>query len=168
MARKTSTPVFPLEGGDARRPVRALRAPAKTSDEVKTDAQFDLFDRPPSPPPPPPPRTHISPEEAPLTLVSLREAATMAKAADQFLYMVARQDEAAIWQSEGLKLDPRAPLGLAERPAVLPWLQREMENDADEGLCVLRVRRALLNEWLEPDPDQSAQFGAMCYLLCHV
>nr|WP_159102869.1 hypothetical protein [Acetobacter persici] len=30
---------------------------------------------------------------------------------------------------------------------------------------VLRLRRAMVAGWLEPDPDHSAEFSAPCYLL---
>lgn len=87
---------------------------------------------------------------------------------DACLYLVTTDEEAAHFLAHGLKLSRATPIMLTERDGIGPWLAKLAENVTDEAPCsnvVLRLRRAMVAQALEPEPDHSAEFAARCYLL---
>ncbi|MBO1325233.1 hypothetical protein K2X14_08105 [Acetobacter sp. TBRC 12305] len=87
---------------------------------------------------------------------------------DSCLYLVTTAENASAFLADGLKLSRTAPIMLTERDGIGPWLAKLAENVTDEPLCpnvVLRLRRAMVAQALEPEPDHSAEFAARCYLL---
>lgn len=126
--------------------------------------QADLF----SFPFPPLPRTVFLPEEVRLTPVAVASLGGRG-GEDGFLYLVVQQGRAARLQEQGLPLSRRAPLMLTERDGVMPWLvwlsETQSEEPDSEPKVVLRVRRAMVAEVLEADPDHTAAFSAPCYWL---
>ncbi|MFT8676603.1 MAG: hypothetical protein ABF990_10475 [Acetobacter sp.] len=128
------------------------------------------------------PRSHFTPDElrlAPVPASTLmmgrtsRPAQAKGQAAtgdgnDACLYLVTTDEEAAHFLAHGLKLSRATPIMLTERDGIGPWLAKLAENVTDEAPCsnvVLRLRRAMVAQALEPEPDHSAEFAARCYLL---
>lgn len=126
--------------------------------------QADLF----SFPFPPLPRTVFLPEEVRLTPVAVASLGGRG-GEDGFLYLVVTQGRAARLLEQGLPLSRRAPLMLTERDGVMPWLawlnETQSEEPDAEPKVVLRVRRAMVADVLEADPDHTAAFSAPCYWL---
>ena len=126
--------------------------------------QADLF----SFPFPPLPRTLFLPEEVRLTPVAVASLGGRV-GEDGFLYLVVTQGRAARLLEQGLPLSRRAPLMLTERDGVMPWLawlnETQSEEPDSELKVVLRVRRAMVADVLEADPDHTAAFSAPCYWL---
>lgn len=129
--------------------------------------QADLF----SLPLPPLPRTVFLPEEVRLSPVAVASLGGRS-GEDGCLYLVATQVRAARLLEQGLPLSRRAPLMLTERAGVVPWLAWLSETGAEEQDAgpgvVLRLRRAMVAEMLESDPDHTAAFSAPCYWLSGV
>ncbi|MCX2567100.1 hypothetical protein OQ496_11625 [Acetobacter suratthaniensis] len=126
--------------------------------------QADLF----SLPLPPLPRTVFLPEEIRLSPVAVASLSGRA-GEDGFLYLVETQGRAARLLEHGLPLSRRTPLMLTERGGVVPWLAwldetRAEEQESGPGM-VLRLRRAMVAEALEAEPDHTAAFCAPCYWL---
>lgn len=93
---------------------------------------------------------------------------------DSYLYHVTQRDEMETIQARGTVLfSPRAPLVLTERPGVAPWLANMMEvmeqdtiaGHSDETPVVFRVKRFLIDELLEHDPDRTRRYGVSFFLL---
>ena len=93
---------------------------------------------------------------------------------DGYLYHVTQRDEMETIQARGTILfSPRAPLVLTERPGVAPWLANMMEVMEPDGVSghngeipvVFRVKRFLIDELLEPDPDRTRRYGVSFFLL---
>lgn len=161
------------------RPRRGGGAPDKASGSASGSApgaggaaagsvcQADLFTLPL----PPLPRTGFLPDEVRLAPVAVASLAGRA-GEDGFLYLVATEDGAARLLARGLPLSRRAPLMLTERAGVLPWLAWRTEtqsgDDATGPGVVLRLRRAMVADMLEMDPDHTAAFSAPCYWLSNV
>ncbi|MFT8885138.1 MAG: hypothetical protein ABF946_02875 [Acetobacter papayae] len=134
---------------------------------VADGGQADLF----SQPLPPLPRTVFLPEEVRLSPVAVASLGGRS-GEDGCLYLVATQIRAARLLEQGLPLSRRAPLMLTERAGVVPWLAWLSETGAEEQDAgpgvVLRLRRAMVAEMLESDPDHTAAFSAPCYWLSGV
>ena len=94
--------------------------------------------------------------------------------ADAYLYHVTTRAELETIQARGtIVFSPRAPLVLTERPGVPPWLanmMEVMESDDPAGHIadipvVLRVKRFVIDELLEHDPDRTRRYGVSFFLL---
>lgn len=154
--------LLPLPTGKACKPVRANRR-ARHTQPTPAQQQTDLF----ALPLPPLPRSHFMPDEIRLSFVPSPEK-IQGGGEDAFLYMVVSQTTAQHLMATGLPLDRRAPLMLTERPGILPWLAKTADTTAGYGdtpPVVLRLKRALVAQALEPDPDHTAEFSTVCYLL---
>lgn len=145
------------------------RASGKTAPHRKkpeNPLQTDLFAGP-LPPRPRLPRTHLEPEELRLSAVPASEFTPQA-APDSWLYLVTDADTASQFLAHGLPLRKAHPITLAERGGIRHWLMKITDESAGlfaEAPVVLRLRRAMVADLLEPDPDHSAEFSAPCYLL---
>ncbi|WP_041247326.1 hypothetical protein [Komagataeibacter medellinensis] len=93
---------------------------------------------------------------------------------DSYLYHVTQHDEMETIEARGtVVFSPRAPLVLTERPGVAPWLANMMEVMEPDGvsghsgeiLVVFRVKRFLIDELLESDPDRTRRYGVSFFLL---
>ncbi|MCQ9155969.1 hypothetical protein [Acidomonas methanolica] len=157
---RSGRPRLALEGGSGSRPSHRLSR--RSPDRVSVPPQPDLFDhvadsgRPAE-------RTHLSPLEVPVTLISPAALGSGLRP-DAWLYCLCPLPESHRLRREGLRLDRRAPLSLLERPALFAFVA--MLAEAGEACpSILRLRRALVQDFLEPDPDSSARAGAPCYWL---
>ncbi|MCG4273081.1 hypothetical protein [Acetobacter senegalensis] len=141
------------------------KVPAQDTPTPPASPQTDLFSYP-FPPPPAPPRTHFTAEELRLSY-SPPQSFTPRTAPDSWLYFVTDREEAHHLLHSGLHLTRKAPLLLTERNGVCAWLEKMAEDPAGPAAfpCVLRLRRTMVADMLEPDPDHSAEFSAECYLL---
>lgn len=151
---------------DADRPQRTTPARRSPRPKAENPLQTDLFAHP-LPPRPKPPRTHLDAEELRLSAVPASGFSPQA-APDSWLYLVEEPDTASQFLTNGLPLRKSHPILLTERGGVAHWLTKM--TDDPPGLfattpVVLRLRRAMVAEWLEPDPDHTAEFSAPCYLL---
>lgn len=157
--------LLPPPNGRVCKPVRADRKTPRTRPNPTTlhAQQADLFAQPL----PPLPRSRFMPDEIRLSIVPSPEKLP-ADGQDAFLYMVVPQHLAQDFMVTGLPLDRRAPLMLTERSGICPWLAKTADTTTgyDEARpVVLRLKRALVAQALEPDPDHTAEFAAVCYLL---
>ncbi|MCE2565376.1 hypothetical protein [Komagataeibacter sp. FNDCF1] len=93
---------------------------------------------------------------------------------DSYLYHVTQRDGMATIEARGtIVFSPRAPLVLTERPGVGPWLANMMEvmepdeiaGHSDETPVVFRVKRFVIDELLEHDPDRTRRYGVSFFLL---
>mgnify|MGYP003362843115 FL=1 len=86
---------------------------------------------------------------------------------DGYLYHVTTQEGLDTIQARGtLVFSERAPLVLTERTGVAAWLADMMEHDAPDGPPVIfRVRRFMVDDLLENDPDRTRGYGVSFYLL---
>ncbi|GAJ30146.1 hypothetical protein [Acidomonas methanolica] len=160
LTRRSARPRLALEGGSGNRPSHRLSR--RPPDLVSAQPQPDLFDhvaesgRAEE-------RTHLSPLEVPVTLVSLAALGSGLRP-DAWLYCLCPVPQSRRLLRDGLRLDRRAPLSLLERPALFALVA--MLAEAGEACpSILRLRRALVQDFLEPDPDSSARAGAPCYWL---
>ncbi|MBE7620726.1 hypothetical protein GL297_14035 [Komagataeibacter sp. FXV2] len=134
--------------------------------------QEDLFARP-LPPVAVPPRlvTHLDAAEVGLSFVPLRQFGP-ADATDGFFYIVTTMLQADSMLAEGIAISPRAPVPLTERPGVMAWyadMSEDMDAIADEGgVAILRLRRFMVNDLVENDPDHTRAYGVPCYFLTGV
>ncbi|ARW10694.1 hypothetical protein S101447_01623 [Acetobacter ascendens] len=125
--------------------------------------QTDLFSLPLLPPL----RTHFLPDEIRLTRIPSL-AAVYTKGADNFLYHIANASVASLLLQHGLPLNRRHPLMLTEQNGISAWLAKiteYIEGNASEKAVILRLRRVMVEDALEPDPDHTAEFASNCYLL---
>jgi len=108
-----------------------------------------------------------------LTRVDVRHLRA-GEGADAYLYHVTTQADLETIQARGtIVFSPRAPLVLTERPGVPPWLANMMEimeSDDPAGHIadmpvVLRVKRFVIDELLEHDPDRTRRYGVSFFLL---
>ena len=126
--------------------------------------QADLFTLPL----PPLPRLRFMPDEIRLSFVPSPEK-IQPTGEDAFLYMVVSHAHAQHLMATGLPLDPRAPLMLTERAGIPPWLAKTADTtvyDTQNMPVVLKLKRSLVAQALEPEPDHTAEFATACYLLC--
>ncbi|MFT8471461.1 hypothetical protein [Acetobacter persici] len=149
-----------------RRTARAARPRSEGVKKPDPPLQADLFTSP-LPPRPRPPRTRFDVEELRLSVVPASGFSAQA-APDSWLYLVTDTEDASHLLANGLPLRKIHPPLLTERGGVAHWLMKMTEDPP--GLfattpVVLRLRRAMVAGWLEPDPDHSAEFSAPCYLL---
>ncbi|PYD46792.1 hypothetical protein [Novacetimonas pomaceti] len=134
--------------------------------------QDDLFARP-LPPVPAPPRvvTHLQGAEVNLGPVPLRQFGP-SDGADGYFYHVTTQQQAEDMLAHGISISPRAPLRLTERHGVMPWyaaMAEDMEAVSDEGgVAILRLRRFMVHDLVENDPDHTRAWGVPCYFLTGV
>ncbi len=153
-----------LPNSKACKPVRTGKKTnrAKTATS-QTAQQTDLFAQPL----PPLPRSHFMPEEIRLSVVPSPEK-IQAGTDDGFLYTVVSQEDATHLMAHGLPLNRRAPLMLTERAGIPLWLAKITETEvysAHSYPAVLRLKRSLVAQALEQDPDHTAEFAISCYLL---
>lgn len=139
--------------------------PAEEAAQSGNTHQTDLFSYP-FPPPPTPPRTHFTAEELRLSY-SPPQHFTLHSTPDSWLYLVSNKEDAQHLLSSGVHLAKTEPLLLVERNGVCAWRDKLAEDPATATAspCVLRLRRSMVADMLEPDPDHSAEFSAECYLL---
>ena len=154
-----------LPAGKIRKPIRAGKKTArpKTVSTTLGLQQTDLF----ALPLPPLPRSHFLPDEIRLSLVPAPEKLPPA-GEDCFLYMVVSQNHAQHLMATGLPLNRRAPLMLTERAGIAAWLAKTAETtacDAHNMPVVLKLKRSLVAQALELEPDHTAEFATPCYLL---
>ncbi|WP_246856566.1 hypothetical protein [Acetobacter vaccinii] len=133
--------------------------------------QTDLFSLPLQPLP----RTRFLPDELRLSIVpssTLVHGSGLRRersSCDGFLYLVAPLEQAENFLLDGLPLNRRTPLMLTEHTGIPPWLAKLAEDRMDTPGTqdvVLRLRRIMVEDALEPEPDHSAEFASPCYLLC--
>ncbi|GCD50540.1 hypothetical protein NBRC106471_2096 [Acetobacter pasteurianus subsp. pasteurianus LMG 1262 = NBRC 106471] len=127
------------------------------------DIQTDLFSLPLLPPL----RTHFLPEEIRLTRIPSL-AATHTGKEGNFLYHITDAPVASALLQKGLPLNKHHPLMLTEQNGISAWLAKISEyiqGNASEKAVILRLRRAMVEDALEPDPDHTAEFASNCYLL---
>ncbi|MFT9017627.1 hypothetical protein [Acetobacter malorum] len=165
-SRKGAAQTTPAHKTDADQPQRATPARRAPRPKAENPLQTDLFTHP-LPPRPRPPRTHLDTAELRLSAVPATGFSPQATP-DSWLYLVTEPDTASQFLADGLPLRKTHPLLLTERGGVAHWLTKM--TDDPPGLfaitpVVLRLRRTMVSEWLEPDPDHSAEFSAPCYLL---
>lgn len=140
--------------------------PHHVQQKHRTDAketQTDLFSLPLLPPV----RTHFLPDEIRLTRIPSL-AATHAKEAGNFLYHITDAPVASLLLQNGLPLNKRHPLMLTEQNGISAWLAKISEylhGNASEKAVILRLRRVMVEDALEPDLDHTAEFASNCYLL---
>ncbi|CAI9121050.1 hypothetical protein [Brytella acorum] len=87
---------------------------------------------------------------------------------DGYLYLVTDPVIETTLRETGLPLDKRHPLAFVEPGALLSLIESraEQSHTPDETLpVVLRIRKTLIETWLEVEPDESARLGGFCYLL---
>lgn len=145
-----------------KRPLKQCKI-VQNSRTDKEKIQTDLFSLPLLPPL----RTRFLPDEIRLTRISSL-AATCSKETDDFLYHVADVPMASLFLQEGLPLNTRHPLMLTEQNGLGAWLSKIADYDPDdfsEPAVILRLRRVMVEDALEPDPDHTAEFASRCYLL---
>lgn len=151
--------------GNACKPIRGSRKAtrAKTVSTTLPPQQADLF----AMPLPPLPRSHFMPDEIRLSFVPSPEKIQPC-GEDAFLYMVVTQNHAQHLMATGLPLDRRAPLMLTERAGICPWLAKTADtagSDSHSMPVVLKLKRSLVAQALELEPDHTAEFSTACYLL---
>lgn len=137
-------------------------AQQKCSPSAK-EIQTDLFSLPSLPLL----RTHFLPDEIRLARIPSL-AAIYTKEADNFLYHIADAPVASVLLQKGLPLNKRHPLMLTEQNGISPWLAKiseYMQDHAAQEAVILRLRRVMVEDALEPDPDHTAEFASNCYLL---
>ncbi|MBL7237892.1 hypothetical protein IFJ82_00845 [Novacetimonas hansenii] len=161
-------PAAPRDNGSVPAPKkRTPRPPAPPP-----AGQEDLFARPLPPVPVPPRRvTHLDATEIGLSPVPLRHFGP-ADATDGFFYIVTTSSQADAMLAHGLSISPRTPVSLTERPGVMAWyvdMSEDMEAISDEGgVAILRLRRFMVNDLVENDPDHTRAYGVPCYFLTGV
>lgn len=151
-----------LPDGKASKPVRAGKKLPRNK-TASTTQQPDLF----ALPLPPLPRSHFLPDEIRLSIIPSPEK-IQGGGEDSFLYMVVSPEDAQHLLATGLPLNRRAPLMLTERAGIAPWLAKITDTaacDTHITPVVLRLKRALVAQALEQDPDHTAEFATACYLL---
>ncbi|GBQ82218.1 hypothetical protein AA13595_0858 [Gluconacetobacter johannae DSM 13595] len=92
---------------------------------------------------------------------------------DSFLYHIASSRNAEQMLRDGLDLDPRQPLQLTERSGVPYWLSLLMDDadppmdepEEEEDIAVLRLKRFMVDDLIEDDPDATRSSGVACYFL---
>ncbi|WP_140329636.1 hypothetical protein [Acetobacter tropicalis] len=149
-------------------PEKNLKKPPAAAIEAAQSGsmhQTDLFSYP-FPPLPTSPRTHFTAEELRLSY-SPPQHFTPQITPDSWLYLVSNKENAQHLLSSGVHLAKTEPLLLIERNGVCAWRDKLAEDPATATAspCVLRLRRSMVADMLEPDPDHSAEFSAECYLL---
>lgn len=172
LSKKKPVPALPLEGGSTTvtPPHRQTRV---TADRNSSGEQHDLFSLPLPLPhdakavPKLTLRTHILPEEAPLASIDFRRLPASPRTGG-YLYLVTDAVTEATLRKTGLPIDKRHPLTFVEPAALLSLIETwaEQTHAQDDTLpVVLRIRKTLIETWLEAEPDESARLGGFCYLL---
>ncbi|GBR03749.1 hypothetical protein [Acetobacter oeni] len=154
------------------RPHPSGRSPRSNTSTQPAD-QPDLFSvSPPRPTPPPAPQRASESVRFTLSPVRIRQfiAAAGSNTIDHWLYYCTDDDAIARTVLEnGLTPDPDDPPTLREAGAVTSWLARfdeDSQDDPDGGEPVIfRLRRSIVREAIEPDPDAPQQPGKRHYLL---
>jgi len=166
--RKPSVPGLRLEGGAAA-PV-ASRPPRLRHIRHDESAQPDLFSEPlPTEDTVSAPlnaRTRLLPEEAPMAFVDLRRLG--APRADDHLYLMTDAPTAHSLRDDGLPIDDRKPLMFLDRVALFSLIEEtaQQEVTGENALpIIMRIRKSLIETWLEADPDEMRRLGGACYLL---
>lgn len=162
-------------------------APVAGPGPVPVPGQDDLFARPAAPLPvpvpvsdraphgpaePPAPRrqvTHLDADTVQLTRVHHR-GLQPSDPPDSFLYHIAGAQRADAMLRDGLTLSRRDPLLLTERGGVPYWLSlladdADLLDDAAAGIVVLRLKRFMVDDLIEDDPDSTRSSGTPCYFL---
>ena len=93
---------------------------------------------------------------------------------DSYLYHVTNSNDLETILARGTVLfSPRSPLVLTERPGVALWLANMMEvmepdtivGHSGEIPVVFRVKRFVIDDLLEHDPDRTRRYGVSFFLL---
>ncbi|WP_244191791.1 hypothetical protein [Komagataeibacter swingsii] len=155
----------------SRRPRRASRRPDAPPATPPGGGQPDLFAAPM--PGIRPVLTYLDTAAIGLGRVDVRQWRAGAEA-DGYLYHVTTQADLETIQARGtIVFSPRAPLVLTERPGVAPWLANMMEVMETDDMAghtadipvVFRVKRFVIDELLEHDPDRTRRHGVSFFLL---
>ncbi|GBQ28664.1 hypothetical protein AA13594_1074 [Gluconacetobacter azotocaptans DSM 13594] len=174
---------LPLPEGAADRQPPRPRVPRAVRRPAISTAQDDLFQTrtpaepaavapAPAPPATPPRRVaHLDAGEIQLARVHYR-GLQPSDPPDSFLYHIASSRHAEQMLRDGLDLNPRQPLPLTERGGVPYWLSL-LVDDADvmmdgaeeEDIAVLRLKRFMVDDLIEDDPDATRSSGVACYFL---
>ncbi|MFW7268546.1 hypothetical protein ACMAUO_11315 [Gluconacetobacter sp. Hr-1-5] len=151
---------------------RRPRAPRPVRDGAET-GQNDLFASPlPAAPPkaePPPPRrqiTHLDAETLQLARVHYR-GLQASDPADSYLYHITTNGNAEAMLRDGLVMSRRHPLLLTERGGVPYWLSLVADDDdaSETDIAVLRMKRFMIDDLIEDDPDSTRSSGSPSYFL---
>lgn len=155
---------------------RRPRAPRPLRDTAET-GQNDLFtSAPASPPPaappkaaPTPPRrqvTHLDAETLQLARVHFR-GLQASDPADSYLYHITTDENADAMLRDGLVMSRRHPLLLTERGGVPYWLSLVADDDdaSEADIAVLRMKRFMIDDLIEDDPDSTRSSGSPSYFL---
>ncbi|MBB2196462.1 hypothetical protein HLH44_03120 [Gluconacetobacter sp. 1c LMG 22058] len=151
---------------------RRPRAPRPLRDEAET-GQNDLFTSPlPAPPPkaePPPPRrqvTHLDAETLQLARVHYR-GLQASDPTDSYLYHITTNENAEAMLRDGVTMSRRHPLLLTERGGVPYWLSLLADDDdaSEADIAVLRMKRFMIDDLVEDDPDSTRSSGSPSYFL---
>ncbi|GAA4474871.1 hypothetical protein GCM10023157_02700 [Gluconacetobacter asukensis] len=155
---------------------RRPRTPRPVRDT--TDAgQNDLFasaaaSPPPAAPPkaePTPPRRqvrHLDAETLQLARVHFR-GLQASDPADSYLYHITTEENADAMLRDGLAMSRRHPLLLTERGGVPYWLSLVADDDdaSEADIAVLRMKRFMIDDLIEDDPDSTRSSGSPSYFL---
>jgi hypothetical protein len=113
--------------------------------------------------------THLDADSVQLARVHYRGLQS-SDPADSYLYHVATARDAEAMLRDGLALSRRHPLLLTERGGVPYWLAL-LADDADmveedaADITVLRMKRFMIDDLIEDDPDSTRSSGSPCYFL---
>ncbi|MFS3134382.1 hypothetical protein ACLRDC_03250 [Gluconacetobacter sacchari] len=145
---------------------RRPRAPRPAREPADT-GQNDLFAAPP--PTAPPPRrqvTHLDAESLQLARIHYR-GLQASDPADSYLYHITTEENAEAILRDGISISRRHPLLLTERGGVPYWLAL-LADDDDTGtadVAVLRMKRFMIDDLIEDDPDSTRSSGSPGYFL---
>lgn len=168
----------PTPGNGAAQPSpRRTRTPRPARD-AETSGQNDLFASPPTinPPPPappkpraPPPRrqvAHLDAEALQLARIHYR-GLQASDPADSYLYHITTEQNAEAALRDGVSISRRHPLLLTERGGVPYWLALLADDDdaSAADIVVLRMKRFMVDDLIEDDPDSTRSSGSPSYLL---
>ncbi|MBB2204177.1 hypothetical protein [Gluconacetobacter takamatsuzukensis] len=166
-------------------PVRTAAQPAprrprtpRPVREATGQGQNDLFAsplptaEPPAEPPkaePPPPRRQVASLDAEtLQLARVHYRGLQASdPADSYLYHITTDENAEAMLRDGLTMSRRHPLLLTERGGVPYWLSLVADDDdaSEADIAVLRMKRFMIDDLIEDDPDSTRSSGSPSYFL---
>ena len=145
-------------------PKPAAKRPQQPRATGHTPLQADLFTHPL----PPPPRQHLRAQDIRLTRIALKNIATARPEREQWLYLAVPEHTATEYLANGITLSRTHPLLLTTLDGIRAWLTKlheQAEHEHLEPLCILRLHKTMVEELLEPEPDQSARFSSPFFWL---
>ncbi|MFT8677125.1 MAG: hypothetical protein ABF821_02005, partial [Gluconacetobacter sp.] len=118
---------------------------------------------------PPPPRrqvTHLDAETLQLARVHYR-GLQASDPADSYLYHITTNENAEAMLRDGVTMSRRHPLLLTERGGVPYWLSLLADDDdaSEADIAVLRMKRFMIDDLIEDDPDSTRSSGSPSYFL---